>query len=197
MHRFVSSQNHDELYQNCKQGSNKFVKMPDPEVIEVKASHKQDKKLFTVYFDFECLTVPYSSCSKKDSSSYTEKYQKHIHCSFCIVTVSEFLEYDSKVVIVSHEDPDVVTEEFISQLINIHGEMMKCYKKNQHPIDMTPEDEIKFKSVTICHICSRKMDWGSEYHYPVRDHDHLKKNNNFRGADKLFQQNQKSSSICT
>ena len=182
MHGFVSSQNHDEHYQNCKQGINQFVKMPDPGVIEFKATHKQDKKLFTVYFDFECLTVPYSSCSKKDSSSYTEKYQKHVPCSFCIVTVSEFSEYDSKVVTFSHEDPDVVTEEFISQLTNIHGEMMKCYETNQHPIDMTPEDEMKFKSATICHICNRKLDWESEYNYPVRDHDHLKKKNNFRGA---------------
>ena len=75
-----------------------------------------------------------------------------------------------------------VTEEFKSQLANIHDEMMKCYEKNQHPINMTSEDEIKFKSATICHICNRKLNWESEKNYPVRDHDYLKKQNNFGGA---------------
>ena len=182
MHGFVSLQNHNKHYQNCKQGINQLVKMPDPGVIEFKALHKQDKKLFTVYFDFECLTVPYSSCSKKGSSSYTEKYQKHVPCSFCIVTVSEFSEYDSKVVTFSNEDPNKVTEEFISQLTKIHDDMMKCYEKNQYPIDMTAEDEIKFKSAKTCHICKRRLNWESRTNYPVRDHDHIKKKNNFRGA---------------
>ena len=47
---------------------------------------------------------------------------------------------------------------------------------------MTKEDEKKFKNSTKCHICKKVLDWKSEKNYPVRDHNHLEKNNNFRGA---------------
>ena len=60
--------------------------------------------------------------------------------------------------------------------------MMKCYKKNSFKIDMTEEDEIKFKSSKYCHICDKALYWESDTNYPVRDHDHTKEFNNFRGA---------------
>ena len=182
LHGFVSLQNHDKHYLNCKQGINQLVRMPQDGVIEFRATHKQDKKLFTVYFDFECLTVPYSSCSKNESMSCTEKYQKHVPCSFCIVTVSEFSEYESEVVTFSHSDPNKVAEQFISQLTHSHEKMMECYESNQKPLNMTPEDEIKFRSAKFCHICRKKLQWESPKNYPVRDHNHLKEKNNFRGA---------------
>ena len=50
--------------------------------------------------------------------------------------------------------------------------MMKCYKDNSFPIDMTEEDENKFKAATHCHICEKELFRKSLTNYPVRDHDH-------------------------
>ena len=47
---------------------------------------------------------------------------------------------------------------------------------------MTSGDEIRFKAATSCHICGEALDWNSEKNYPVRDHDHYKSKDNFRGA---------------
>ena len=60
--------------------------------------------------------------------------------------------------------------------------MMQCYKTHQYPISMSSEDEEIFKKACHCHICKKKLLWRSKTNYPVRDHDHLKKENNFRGA---------------
>ena len=60
--------------------------------------------------------------------------------------------------------------------------MMTCYEENQHPCNMTMQDEVNFKNSTHCHICKKSLDWKSQKNYPVRDHDHNKEKNNFRGA---------------
>ncbi len=60
--------------------------------------------------------------------------------------------------------------------------MMTCYKENQYPIDMTAEDEANFLGATYCYICKKELQWKSKTNYPVRDHSHIKKSSNYRGA---------------
>ena len=81
LHGFTIKCKQEYHSEKCKQGINQYVNMPEPGVIEFKATHKQDKKLFTVYFDFACLTLPYNLCKNKESISSTDKYQKHVPCS--------------------------------------------------------------------------------------------------------------------
>ena len=186
LHGFTK-ENHQITHSvRCKQGINQIIKMPEGGVIKFDAKHKQDRKLFAVYFDFECLTVPYNESaptkSSKPKKSFTNKYQKHIPCSFCIVTKSEFKEYEEETIVYSNKDPSKVVKTFVEELGRLHDDMMICYTKNQHPIDMTKEDKKKFKNSTKCHICKKVLDWKSEKNYPVRDHNHLEKNKNFRGA---------------
>ena len=59
---------------------------------------------------------------------------------------------------------------------------MECYQNNNFDIDMTPESEQRFKTAKLCHICGEKLDRNSKRNYPVRDHDHQIKRDNFRGA---------------
>lgn len=192
LHGFTAKSNHDIHFENCSQGINQIVAMPQPGFIEFKAIHKQEKKLFVVYFDFESLLVPYHSCDrnprpskssfKKIKKSFTDVYQRHVPCSFSIVTKSEFTSYKQETVVYAHEDPAKVTDTFIKELNRIYSDMMKCYHDNQHPIDMTVEDELKFLAAKECHICKKTLDWKSKKDYPVRDHDHLIEKQNFRGA---------------
>ena len=179
----VSLENHTE---RCKQGVNQIVKMPLPGFIEFKAHNKQERKLFVVYFDWESLTVPIQGCSKNPKQSAIEKYQKHVPCSFSIVTKSEFKNYKEETIVYCNENPDNVTQTFIKELSRIHADMMKCYEENQYPIDMSEEDEVNFLTSKHCHICQRTLDWSHPINYPVRDHDHTKKTSNFRGAAHNF-----------
>eukprot|EP00116_Pleurobrachia_bachei_P000372 sb/3460634/ len=180
LHGFVDEKKQKAHTEMCIQGINQITVMPKPGFIEFDAKHKQDEKLFRIYYDFECLTVPYSTCVPSGSS--TTKVQKHVPCAFSIVAVSKFPEYKEEPVVFSHPDPLVVTQKFTSELSRIHDNMMKCYEKNQHPIHMTKADEKAFKSSKTCHICKKDLCWESDTNYPVRDHDHTKKLHNFRGS---------------
>ena len=182
LHGFVHQEKQEEHSILCKQGINQYVMLPSPGVISFKSTFKQDKKLFALYFDFECLTVPISSCDNNPEKSTTRKYQKHVPCSFCIVTTSEYTQYQSETVVFSNPDPQKVTQKFISELSRIHNEMMICHKTYSFSIDMSDEDEEDFQTSTHCHICSKTLCWDSDTNYPVRDHDHTKEFNNYRGA---------------
>ena len=188
LHGFTKEPNLVNHTKACSQGINQRVTMPPPGEIEFKTRYKQEKKLFVLYFDFESLVVPIHGCETKPkrNGSSTVKYQKHVPCSFSIVTKSEFSNYNEETVVYTHDDPDNVTETFIKELNRIYTSMMKCYEENQHPIDMTQEDEKKFKNSKTCHICAKTLDWESSNNYPVRDHDHTKKTDNFRGAAHNF-----------
>ena len=181
LHGFTTEDILSEHLPLCKQGINQVTKMPIPgSVVHFAANYKQDKKLFAVYFDFECLTAPVSQ--QNNDTSKTKRYQLHIPCSFCIVTKSEFDDYEEETIVFSHGDPDKLVEKFLDELARVYEEMMDCYETHQCPINMSEKDEETFLSSTHCHICKRELDWVSETNYPVRDHDHSKKKNNFRGA---------------
>ena len=179
---FVNQQKQIEHSILCKQGINQIVKMPAPGVIEYKATHKQERKLFMLYFDFECLITPYSFCKVDPAKSSTTKYQKHVPCSYTIVTTSEFSSYEEETIRFTDPDPEKVTDHFISDMSQVYARMMECYEKNQFPIHMTEKDEEDFKKATKCHICKKALAWNSDTNYPVRDHNHMKEKYNFRGA---------------
>ena len=166
---------------SCKQGLYQRIEMPPPGVIKFKNFHKQQKRPFAIYCDFECLTKPLDSCSPNPEYSYTSPYQRHVPCSYSIVTCSE-LDYDVETVEFAHEDPELVSRSFIEDLNRIYEDMEACYKENTFEIHMSVEDEKKYKKSRKCHICSEKLDWKAKKNWPVRDHDHYKPTDNFRGA---------------
>ena len=49
---------------------------------QFKNFYKQLPALFVIYTDFEALTQKIDSCQPDDNKAYTEKYQKHIDCSY-------------------------------------------------------------------------------------------------------------------
>ena len=101
LHGFSDQAKQKEHSILCKQGINQFPVLPPPGVISFKSTSKQDKKLFALYFDFECLTTPISSCVNNSDKSSTIKFQKHVPCSFCIVTTSVFEQYKGETIVFS------------------------------------------------------------------------------------------------
>ena len=182
LHGFTALRNLEEHSQRCQQGLYQKIQMPKHDKVSFKAIHKQEKKLFAMYADFESLLVPVEHCKPKPGKSSTTFVQEHVPCSFSIVTKSIYEDFEEETVVYTNEDPNAVTTTFITELNRLYEKMMDCYTKNQHPIHMTENDEKAFKKSTHCHICKRKLQWSSDKNYPVRDHDHTKSENNFRGA---------------
>ena len=182
LHGFVKNENLEAHTERCNQGLNQIVALPEPGQIEFKAFHKKERKNFVMYFDFESIVSP----CKSDPDKSTLKYQKHLPCSYCIVTKSEFSDFKDEVITFTDANPDKVTSQFISDLNRIHEKMMLCYKEHQYPIQMTESSEKAFQDATFCSICRKPLDWNEKINYPVRDHDHTKPKNNYRGAAHRF-----------
>ena len=182
LHSFVKNENLEAHTERCNQGLNQIVALPEPGQIEFKAFHKKERKNFVMYFDFESIVSP----CKSDPDKSTLKYQKHLPCSYCIVTKSEFSDFKDEVITFTDANPDKVTSQFISDLNRIHEKMMLCYKEHQYPIQMTESSEKAFQDATFCSICRKPLDWNKKINYPVRDHDHTKPKNNYRGAAHRF-----------
>ena len=195
LYGYMTKEKLKEHIEYCNQRVYQIPKMPEPGFIKFESFYKEVRKLFTIYCDFECLTLPVQGCErnpnpnegkqegeKKVKESFTEAKQIHSPCSFSIVSRSEFSQYEPVTIVVSNEDPNYVTQVFMDELRRIYTDMMVCYDTNSFPIDMTPEDEKKFKNSFKCHICKKKMNWQSKKNPPVRDHDHIKEKKNFRGA---------------
>ena len=184
LHGFTAKENLREHSQRCKQGLYQKIQMPEHEKasISFKAYHKQERKLFVIYADSESLLLPIQHCQTDPQKSSTIKYQKHVACSFSIVTKSVFEDFEEETIVYANEDPNNVTVTFLTELNRVYDKMMDCYSNNQYPISMTDDDEKLFKSSKNCHICKKKLQWSSKKNFPVRDHDHTKIKNNFRGA---------------
>ena len=116
------------------------------------------------------------------TSKATVKYQKHIPENFSIMTKSEYKNFRDRTITFSHENPEVVTGTFIRSMSSLHDEMMDHQENNSYGIDMSADDEKKFLSSKNCYLCQKALECGSQKNPPVRDHDHRKPTNNYRGA---------------
>ena len=150
--------------------------------MEFKAFHKKERKNFVIYFDFESIVSP----CKSDPEKSTLKYQKHLPCSYCIVTKSECNDFKEEVITFTDANPNIATSQFISNLNRIYEKMMLCYKEHQYPVQMTESSKKAFQNATFCSICRKPLDWNDKRNYPVRDHDHIKPKNTYRGAAHRF-----------
>ena len=66
-------------------------------LISFKNYFKQIPVPFKIYADFECILKKVASDSLKNNSSYTEKYETHIPCSFAYKVVCIDNKFSKKV----------------------------------------------------------------------------------------------------
>ena len=134
-----------------------------------KNHHKSLPVPFCIYADFEGTTEKISGCQPSDKKSYTEKYQKHIACSFGYKVVCHYdNRYSGDVVIYRGED---CIQKFMKcmfeEVKNCQSIIREDFNK---PLKMTGEDDEAFKNATHCHICEKKYRVDD---VPVRDHCHV------------------------
>eukprot|EP01051_Picozoa_sp_SAG22_P009985 SAG22_NODE_871_length_6748_cov_60.669274_2_plen_589_part_00 len=144
----------------------------DKAYLEFKNTQNKFKAPFVIYADFECLTMPITKCPKKSDQSYTDAYQQHEPCGFCLYVVGADLKPGAFKPYV-YRGPNAA-EEFIIVLKQFEESIMKHIKENK-PMVMTEQDKIDFANATCCSFCNQPLNGDS-----VRDHDHM--TGKYRGA---------------
>ena len=94
--------------------------------IEFKNYFKQLAVLFTIYADFECLLKGTKS-SDKNNSSYNEKYQDYISCSFAYKAVCVDNIFSEKVMLYRGKNAGY---KFIETILKENDYFKKIIKKH-------------------------------------------------------------------
>ena len=184
LYGYMSEDKLKEHLLHCEQRVYQIPRLPEKgdNYLKFQNEYKSIRKLFTIYSDSETVLKVEDNVTPDQKSSYTVPKQTHIPCSFSIVTRSELADYIPVNEVITDSDPKRLTRTYMCRLEEIHADMMVCYERNKFDIDMTDETKRAFKASTKCHICKKGLDWKSKKNPPVRDHDHFKENNNYRGS---------------
>ena len=145
--------------------------------IEFKNYNRQIPIPFKIYADFKCLLKNVDSGIDNDCFSYTSKYQDHVPCSFAykLVYINDKFSID----IVLYRGKDAVFK-FIQHIFKEYDYCRGVRRKHfNNNLVMTAEQNEEFERTNICWICGKLIDIDEN---KVRDHDHTKKDNNYRGA---------------
>ena len=147
---------------NCKQ----TVKLKSGP-IKFKNYFKRLATPFKIYADFKSLLRGVEGSDRNNNNtSYTEKYQTQIPCSFAYKVVCIDHKFSKPVVIYRGKN---AVYEFIKVILKEINFCKKIIKKrfNQNLV-MFADDEERFQSSNKCWICNRLVDAGNN---KVRDHD--------------------------
>ena len=63
-------------------GKQRIIMLKEKEYVKFKNYEKKIKSPFIIYADFESILVPEDNGKQNPKESYTNKYQKHIACSY-------------------------------------------------------------------------------------------------------------------
>ena len=134
----------------------------------MKNSERKIKSPFIIYADFESILVLENNGKQNPEESYTNKYQKHISCSYGnkLVCVNDKFRKPFKTYLEKHANYNFIfslTEE--SKYCN---EVMKKYFNKE--LAMTKDDTEDFKNFTKCWICDNDH---INTDVKVRDHCHI------------------------
>ena len=135
---------------------------------EFKNHFKQLAVPFKIYADFESVLKGVKSNDKKNSASYTEKYQDHIPCNFTYKVVCTDDRFSKPVVLCRGKN---AMYEFIKAILKEMNYWKKRIKRHFNKnLVMSAEDEIRFQSSNKCWRCNKLFDVRDN---KVRDHCHI------------------------
>ena len=145
--------------------------------ISFKSCFKQVLSPLKIYADFECILKKVECDSIKNNSSYTEKYELHITCSFAYKVVCIDKKFSKKVVL--YRGTNAVYK-FIEAILSEYnyftgagegegGVIKKQFNKNLI-MSTEEEEEERFQLASSSWICDKLFDVGDD---KVRDHCHI------------------------
>ena len=147
------------------------IKMPKKgdNILKFNNFHKQFPVPFVIYADFEAITKKMQDCRPNDDKSYTEAYQTHEDCGYGYKVVCFYKDKYSKPIQTYRGENAVYKfmEKMLEEVEYCKGIIKKRFNK---PLIMTENDELCFKLMDKCHICSKKY---TDKDVRVRDHCHI------------------------
>ena len=161
----------------CSQHEAQKIELPEPgTMLSFRNYYRKMRVPFVVYADFESFIKPIDTCQPDPSTSYTNKYQKHVPSSFCyyIKCFDDDLYSQAPVMFTAENEDDDVAQIFIDTLIENIKDIYKRFKFPKQMIFRKKDKEL-YDSATVCHICEGEL--GVDR---VRDHCHL--TGKYRGA---------------
>ena len=169
----------------CKKNETVAVIMPTKNTILKFQNHFKKLPIpFTIYADFECLTIPVNSCQPNPNKPYTQSYQKHEPSGYCLYLKCldgigdkyKPIVYTKK----SEDEDEDISKSFIKDVVKLTCNIYEKYYKNSKPLNLTSREEKDFQSARRCHICEKKLFRDSGKILKVRDHCHF--TGEYRGA---------------
>ena len=138
--------------------------------------HKQQAVPFVIYADFEAIKKTVQGCKPNDDKSCTEAYQTHEDCGYGYKVGCCYKDKYSKPIQTYRGEKAVhkFMEKMLEEVEYCEGIVKKRFNK---PLIMTENDELCFKLMDKCHICSKKY---TDKNLRVRDHCHITRK--FRGS---------------
>ena len=143
-----------------------------PERIKFKNFQSLVLKPFVIYADFECLLEKTNLTKGK-----TQIFQKHIPVTFAAIRICNVNSKFSSDIFTFHGENAI--EQFSKFLDEQEKYIYNILNTTNYKIDMTSYDNEKFNNAKICYVCKNTF----SINFPkLRDHDHIKKKRNYRGA---------------
>lgn len=146
----------------CLMNKPQKLKMPEigNNLMTFSSFNKMIKHPFSIYCDFECLTVPFHTVSPKTDKSFSLKTQKHEPIAYAFLVIDD----DQKIVFHHYYSGlDCVENFFI--VINSVQKTLLTYMQRNEPMVNVPDNTPR-----KCHICKKDFTQTDKI---VRDHNHL------------------------
>lgn len=158
----------------CQQhDSVKITLPPRGSYLKFKNYNRHMKVPFVIYADFECFTVPISSCQPDPRGSYTTSYQRHTPSGFCFFVKSDFYKAQPVTFTKTSEGEDV-GKIFVERLETTVRQIYQMFKFQRKMIYLK-KDKKDFEEALNCHICN-------EFLFDDRVRDHCHYTGKYRGA---------------
>ena len=108
-------------------------------------------------------------CKPNDEKSYTQAYQKHTDCGYGYKVVCCYDDQYTKLTQIYRGKKAVY--KFMEKMLEEVDYCKKVIRMNLNKkLEMTDDDENKFKNTTACHICNKQY---TDKDIKVRDHCHI------------------------
>jgi len=139
-----------------------------------------DKQLhhdYVIYCDLECTLEPFSTTLPNPEASCTTRVSRHVPSGFCYVVVGP----EGKLIkppLLKHGGENIVRRMLYCLKAEEHA--IKKLRGDPFPLDMTEETEMAFEAADKCYLCNDRVPRAGVP--KVRDHDHTKEKDNYRGA---------------
>ena len=148
---------------------------------------------FTIYADFECFTMPISTCKPNPDSykqksrqkkSFTLSYQKHEPSGYCLyIKALDGMEANFKPLVYKKKTSDEdISKRFIKHVVKLTHKIYQDYYKNPKTMIFKSKDQKYFQSATHCHNCVKKLFRDKETNKILKAREHCHFTGEHRGA---------------